>query len=295
SWKDNSGLGKAAATDKALLICLIDGMKGPYHTTEAAVRADETATLDMSKLKGYRVHTWVAFMAADNSTANSVYTGAFTLGGEAPVAADTFENTVTEPVMGISENTHEENLVTTARIIENTDTDSPVIAAAVTDADSARSPDTESLPVKQDLDFQIVLQSPDRGTDYALQKGHGPNREPVQRQLTFDDDLLFRFRIGTQQGKNGLPDFTGPFVQGPPGERFICICNGAYAGQKYTSAGRRLKIPLHGIGWELIRKTLEPTGHILQAVVAGKSERGAPVSETISPIDGWKLVTETKA
>ncbi|MBS1564457.1 MAG: hypothetical protein JST39_08700, partial [Bacteroidetes bacterium] len=42
SWKDNSGLGKAAATDKALLICYIQGFKGTYHTTEAAVRGDET-------------------------------------------------------------------------------------------------------------------------------------------------------------------------------------------------------------------------------------------------------------
>ncbi|MBS1566328.1 MAG: hypothetical protein JST39_18240, partial [Bacteroidetes bacterium] len=133
-------------------------------------------------------------------------------------------------------------------------------------------------------------QSPDKGTDYALQKGHGPNREPVQRQLTFNDDLLFRFRVGIQKGKDGLPDFTGPFVQGPPGERFICICNGAYAGQKYTSAGRRLKIPLAGISRELIGKALDQKDQILQAAVTGRSERGAPVSETLSPADGWMLV-----
>ncbi|MBS1564569.1 MAG: hypothetical protein JST39_09275, partial [Bacteroidetes bacterium] len=305
SWKDNSGLGKAAATDKALLICLIDGMKGPYHTTEAAVRGDETATLDMSKLKGYRVHTWVAFMAADNSTANSVYTGAFTLGGEIPEAANAFQNTALEVVETIPENTGDHSPATIAPITTNTDVNSTTIAvSAVVNADADSPADEtslngnaaaiETLLIKQELDFQIILQSPDKGTDYALQKGHGPNREPVQRQLTFDDDLLFRFRIGIQQGKDGLPDFTGPFVQGPPGERFICICTGAYAGQKYTSTGRRLKIPLSNISWELIRKTLEQGDQILHAAVKGKSERGAPVSETIRPADGWTLLTETK-
>ena len=44
--------------------------------------------------------------------------------------------------------------------------------------------------------------------------------------------------------KDDLPNFAGPFVQGPAGERFVYINIGTYAGQLNTPWSRRLKIPL---------------------------------------------------
>src|SRR6266705_4795042 len=54
--------------------------------------------------------------------------------------------------------------------------------------------------------------------------------------------------VTVKTGRNDdLPNFAGPFVQGPAGERFVYIDIGTYAGQTNTPWSRRLKIPLSGI------------------------------------------------
>ncbi|HKP37759.1 MAG TPA: DUF5990 family protein [Pyrinomonadaceae bacterium] len=60
-------------------------------------------------------------------------------------------------------------------------------------------------------------------------------------------DLEFEFTVTAKPGKDGSPNFLGPLVQGPVGERFVYINIGAYAGQTDTCWSRRLKIPLSGI------------------------------------------------
>jgi hypothetical protein len=75
TWTDNSGMGKAAATDKAILVvycpdrdqCIFDF---------GADRSTGTDTLAVAAFAGMEVETWIGFISADNkSVATSVYTG----------------------------------------------------------------------------------------------------------------------------------------------------------------------------------------------------------------------------
>src|SRR5262245_3957170 len=104
-----------------------------------------------------------------------------------------------------------------------------------------------------DLTLRIVLKNPPAGVDFGLQKGKGSDYETIQRQRSRGEDLRFEFTVGVKSGRKGqVPMFLGPFVQGPPGERFVYLDIGTYAGQKNTCWSRRLKVPLSGITWDVL-------------------------------------------
>ena len=98
-----------------------------------------------------------------------------------------------------------------------------------------------------ELRLRIILERPPAGVYFGLQKGHGSNYETVQTVELMSDDLHFEFNVRVRQGKDGDPNFLGPFVQGPPHERFVYLDIGTCAGQTNTAWSRRLKIPLRGI------------------------------------------------
>src|SRR5688572_2994249 len=120
----------------------------------------------------------------------------------------------------------------------------------------------------QELTFRIVLENPPPGVDYGLQKGSGNNYEVTQKQRSKTGDLQFEFSARVKEGKDGLPVFLGPFVQGPPQERFVYLDIGTYAGQTDTAWSRRLKIPLRGITWDLVKQSSRPS-HVLETHVPG--------------------------
>src|ERR1700753_4045663 len=101
-----------------------------------------------------------------------------------------------------------------------------------------------------EIKLNIILISPPPGIDFALQKGSGSNFENIQKQRSGAGDLQFNLTVelkGDRQ-KDQLPDFLGPYVQGPVNGRFIYIDIGALAGQAKQQAWR-LKIPLTRITW----------------------------------------------
>jgi hypothetical protein len=75
SWKDNSGVGKANAADKAILIAYSPDKEKAIHSIEGAPRSAETAVLMVEDFSGLKVETYLAFIAPDGTLANSVYTG----------------------------------------------------------------------------------------------------------------------------------------------------------------------------------------------------------------------------
>ena len=77
--------------------------------------------------------------------------------------------------------------------------------------------------------------------------------------------------MAVRPGKDNSPDFAGPFVQGPVGDRFFYIGIGTYAGQTNTEWSRRLKVPLSGITWNAIRSQ-----HTLEASIPGTGKDGGP-------------------
>lgn len=106
----------------------------------------------------------------------------------------------------------------------------------------------------RELLLRIILEKPSAGVDFGLQKGRGNDYETVQTQRSKGKDLHFECSVRVSPGKYSVPNFLGPFAQGPVGERFLYIDIGTCAGQKETRWSRRLKIPLRGITWDVIEQ-----------------------------------------
>ena len=133
------------------------------------------------------------------------------------------------------------------------------------------------------------MQKPPAGVDYAVQVGRGAAYETAQKQRSTGKDLRFEFAVALSTSRPAPPDFRGPVVQGPRGQRFIYIDIGTYAGQAGTVWSRRLKIPLSGITWSMLDGVLTDAGTVLEARVPGTGRDGGPNCATVKPFDGWKL------
>jgi hypothetical protein len=140
----------------------------------------------------------------------------------------------------------------------------------------------------QPITFRVILQTPPAG-DYGIQKGSGNNYETIQKQRSTGKDLQFEFPVIIKPGKDNTPDFSGAIAQGKPGERFIYIDIGTYAGQQDSVWGRRLKIPLTGIAVTDIKKILAGTNLHLVSKVQGIGKDGGPNCGTVKPFNGWHL------
>jgi len=145
--------------------------------------------------------------------------------------------------------------------------------------------------METEIILQIALIKPTRDVDFGLQKGSGNNYETVQKQRADSQDLFFKFpvKVKGERQKDLLPKFSGYFVQGPAGNKFIYIDIGNCAGQTKTVWARRLKIPLTGITWKDIDKLNADPGLILETSVPGTGPDGGPNCATVKPFDGWQL------
>jgi hypothetical protein len=143
--------------------------------------------------------------------------------------------------------------------------------------------------MEREISLRIVVERPPAGVFFGLQKGSGSEYETVQTVESKSDDLQFEFDVRVREGKDGRPNFLGPFVQGPTDERFVYLDIGTYAGQTNTPWSQRLKIPLRGITWELIAQTVKSSSAALETRVAGTGKDGGPSCGTVKPFEGWKL------
>lgn len=75
SWTDNSGVGKARPTDRAILVAYSEADKRTVYSIEAS-RSSGAASLAVPAFSGKQVQTWISFIAADGEVATSVFTGA---------------------------------------------------------------------------------------------------------------------------------------------------------------------------------------------------------------------------
>ncbi len=99
--------------------------------------------------------------------------------------------------------------------------------------------------------------------------------------------LVFEFQPSIKEGvSDSMAALGGPFVQGPPKQRFVYLDIGAYAGQADSRWGRRLKVPLAGIPAKFLR-----TGGVLEARIPGTGRDGGPNCATVTDFDGWASQT----
>lgn len=138
------------------------------------------------------------------------------------------------------------------------------------------------------LTLRIIVEQPPPGVDFGLQKGKGGEYETVQTKRSDGKDLVFEFQPTIREGvSDSMAALGGPFVQGPPRQRFVYIDIGACAGQSESSWSRRLKIPLEGIPAKVI-----VAGGVVQARVPGTGRDGGPNCATVKEFDGWKRVAK---
>jgi hypothetical protein len=76
TWTDNSGSGKAVATDKAVLVAYCKNYNQTIYTPAAPVRSTGVAVLDVSNFTGFEAEVWIAFLSEDGITEwDSIYLG----------------------------------------------------------------------------------------------------------------------------------------------------------------------------------------------------------------------------
>jgi hypothetical protein len=134
--------------------------------------------------------------------------------------------------------------------------------------------------MQREVTLRLIVERPPKGVDFGLQKGRG---SAYEKQRSTGKNLEFEFALASKAGNNMAPEFTGPLVQGPPGDRFIYLDIGTYAGQADSCWSRRLKVPLSGITGQMI-----DSHSVLEARVPGTADDGGPNCGTVKPFTGWK-------
>jgi len=144
--------------------------------------------------------------------------------------------------------------------------------------------------MESEVCIRLVLVDPPAGVDYGIQKGGGATYETLFVQQRTRGDVAFEFPILVRDNRaDGRPNFTGPFAQGPPAERFIYIDVGKYAGQTATEWARRMKVPLRDIDWPLLKKAMSTPGACVQARIPGRAKDGGPNCATVRLIGAWEV------
>lgn len=142
----------------------------------------------------------------------------------------------------------------------------------------------DNAPRKRTISLQIVCQALPPGCDptrltFGMQDRSGrllPG-EPMP-----DGSLRFVCpAVVTEAGEGQPPDFSGEFVHGGRGARFLYLSL-----QRREDGGweRRLKIPLNGIGAEQIAALEDGSQGVLTARISGEGSGTVPLLD-----GGWRL------
>lgn len=137
-----------------------------------------------------------------------------------------------------------------------------------------------------DLPLRIVVDHPVAGFVMALQRGATATAEFVPPVGTSATAVVFEFTV-TVEGAlaDGRPRLLGPYVQGPPGARFIYLGIHRVVGQSWSG---RAKVPLKDLNWAAI-ETLKP-GERLCAHYNGEGRGGTPACATVPLTQGWTAI-----
>ena len=135
------------------------------------------------------------------------------------------------------------------------------------------------------LPIRVIVENPPSDVTFAVQRGKaGDLLEPsasTKRNLTFE----FSIRASHEAD---APNFLGPFVYGPKGERFLYVNSGTLAGQADSRWTRRAKLHLSSIDWKLVQKIASGRGAVLEGRIAGTGRDGGPSCATTPILGGWQ-------
>ena len=135
-----------------------------------------------------------------------------------------------------------------------------------------------------DLPLRIVVQDPVPGLAIALQR----KAELVGAATGSGEHLAFDLEVSVEGSlPDGRPRLLGPYVQGPPAERFVYLCVGRYAGQADSPWGGRVKVPLGALSWVLIEALAQ--GGRIEGRIGGRGRKDGPALASVPLLDpGWR-------
>lgn len=145
-----------------------------------------------------------------------------------------------------------------------------------------RKESTESFALR------IIVVDPPPDILWALQLRHDEIVLPTsasKARISFD----FTVDVVLGDSKSSFR-LRGPAVQGRPGERFVYLRMGAYAGQRGIDAGWRAKIGLKGITPRLLDEVKVKRAGVLQVHFEGTGPKGGPACATVPLLGkGWHV------
>ena len=78
--------------------------------------------------------------------------------------------------------------------------------------------------MESEVPIRLILVDPPAGVSFGIQKGSGVRYETLFVQQRGRGDVCFDFSVAvTNNRKDGLPNFRGPFAQGTPASRFVYV------------------------------------------------------------------------
>ena len=146
-----------------------------------------------------------------------------------------------------------------------------------------------SKPAKLNVQARIVLVAPPTGPTFALQRG---KRELAGAAVSNGQDLQFEFTFQAEEGAGGGVRFSGEFVQGPAGGKFIYVNSGTLAGDGGSPWTRRAKVSLESLTWAVVSGVVARPRACLEARVSGVAKDGGPACASVPLLGGgWQTVT----
>jgi Family of unknown function (DUF5990) len=138
------------------------------------------------------------------------------------------------------------------------------------------------------LSLRVTVVDPPPDVLWALQLGRD---EIVKPTINMKNRISFDFTVEVVEDSSAAGfRLRGPAVQGRPGERFVYLRIGAYAGQVGAAAGWRAKIGLEGISRKLVAAVKGMGSGVLEVQFAGTGPKGGPACATVPLLgEGWRL------
>jgi len=138
------------------------------------------------------------------------------------------------------------------------------------------------------LSLRIIVVDPPPNILWALQLG----KEKIVKPSTITKKrICFEFTVEVVADSSAAGfRLRGPAVQGRPGDRFVYLRVGAYAGQTDAPAGWRAKVGLEGISQELLAELKARRSGVLEAQFAGTGRNGGAACATVPLLGrGWQV------
>lgn len=129
-----------------------------------------------------------------------------------------------------------------------------------------------------EVGLRIIIDQPVPGVAYSLQSKGGAALDPKRSQdgIRLDFDLTIRVSPG--------PKFYGDQVMAEgPARRFVYIRVGDLAGDPDSPWSRRIKLDIHDIELEMLRRAVDDQ-QIIETVISGTAKDGTPACATVRPI-----------